>query len=187
MMKFNFTGQKNAILAVLALLIAADAAMTVYSVSMTSSTRSPQQELAVQTEQRKLLQADVARARSIQKDMPKTKADCDSFQDELPPAGTGYSVVSSELAEIAQKTGLQIESLSFHQKDLAGRGMSEISIDATINGDYKSVVRFLNGLQRSANNYVLENLTLASEPSGQGAAGSVKVALHLTSYFKAAV
>jgi len=184
-MKRDFKRQKNIIVAALVLLIGADAAMALYSVSMASSMRSPQQELAAQTVQLKLLQADVERARIIKKDTPASKRDCDKFDNSLPPSGTGYSVVSSELAEVSHKVGLQISSLSFRQADLAGRGMAEVSVDATVTGDYKSVVRFLNGLQRSSNNYIVDSLTLASEPAGQVSSGKVRVGLHLKSYFKA--
>jgi len=184
-MKRDFKTQRNFIVAVLLLVMGADAAMAIYSVSMASSMHSPQQELAAQTAQLKLLRADVERARIIQKDTPASKRECDKFEDSLPSSGAGYSVVSSELAEIGHKAGLAISSLSFRQSDLAGHGMAEVSVDATVTGDYKSVVRFLNGLQRSANNYIVDSLTLASEPAGQSSSGSVRVGLHLKSYFKA--
>jgi len=184
-MKLNFQRRKTTIVAGLALLIGADAAMAIYSVSVASSTRLPQQELVGQRTQLKVLQADVERARNIKKDTPAAKRDCDEFESSLPPAGTGYSVVSSELAEVGRKAGLQISSLAFHQKDLGGRGIAEITVDATVAGDYKSVVRFLNGLQRSANNYAVDSLALTGESAGRAPSGSVKVDLHLKAYFKA--
>jgi type IV pilus assembly protein PilO len=185
MMKLNFQRQKTIILAGLALLVGADAAMAIYSVGMASSRRSPQQELAGQTTQLKLLQADVERARIIKKDTPAAKRDCDEFENSLPPASAGYSVVSSEIAEIGRKAGLQIGSLSFRQNDLEGRGIAEVTVDAAVTGDYKSVVRFLNSLQRSANYYAVENLALAGESAGGAPSGTLKVALHLMAYFKA--
>ena len=186
-MKRDFKTQRTFIVAALVLVIGADAAMAIYSVGMASSMRSPQQELTAHTAQLKFLRADVERARIIKKDTPDSKRDCDRFEDSLPPSGTGYSIVSSELTEIGHKAGLQISSLSFHQSDLVGHGMAEVSVDATVTGDYKSVVRFLNGLQRSASNYIVDSLALASEPAGQHTSGSVKVSLHLKSYFKATV
>jgi hypothetical protein len=64
--------------------------------------------------------------------------------------------------------------------------MTEVAIDATVNGDYKSVIGFLNGLQRSANRYAVDSLTLASENANQGSANVIKVALHLKTYFRTA-
>ena len=62
--------------------------------------------------------------------------------------------------------------------------MREVAIDSTISGDYKSVILFLNGLQRSTNIYEVESLALATESAGQGPANVIKVALHLKTYFR---
>lgn len=187
MMKREFNWYRNVILGTLALVVACDVGMLAYSLRADFSTVSPQKELAGLAEKRKMLQADISRARNIQKEMPKTKTDCILFENGLPPAESGYSVISAELAELGKQAGLQVGAVAFKEKDLPGRGMSEISIDATVEGNYKSVVRFLNGLQRSANNYVVDGLALAGETSQQGPAGMVRVTLHLTSYFKASV
>jgi type IV pilus assembly protein PilO len=185
MMKLDFHRQKTIIVATLVLLIAADSGMAIFSVARATSLRSPQQELVGQTTQLKLLQADVVRARIIKKDSPVAKRDCDEFENSLPLAGTGYSVVSSELAEIGSKAGLQIGSLSFHQNDLEGRGITEVTVDVEITGNYKSVVRFLNALQRSANYYAVDSLALNGEATGRVPSGTLKLALHLKAYFKA--
>ena len=66
---------KYVILGVLGTLLAADAAMTVYSIRMASSAMSPQQQIAALRIQLKLLNADLKRAREIQQDIPKTKAE----------------------------------------------------------------------------------------------------------------
>jgi Type II secretion system (T2SS), protein M subtype b len=184
-MRSDFRLRRNVILGVVGALLVADAAMGVYSMEMASTKLSPQQELAEQTTQVKLLKADVERAAAIQQDLPKIKADCERFEGSLPPAGGGYSVISSELAQLAREAGLQISTLGFHGKELVGKGMTEVTVDATVAGDYKSVVHFLNGLQRSANYYVVESLTLGTDTVAAGAPhGSVKVVLHLKSYFK---
>jgi Tfp pilus assembly protein PilO len=185
MMKLDFQKKKTLIVAGIVLLLSADAAMAIYSVSMASSGRSPQQELAGQSAQLKLLQADVERARTIKKDTPVARRDCDEFENSLPHAGTGYSIVSSELAEIGHQAGLQISSLSFHQHDLEGRGIAEVAVDATVAGDYKSVVRFLNGLQRSDNYYAVDNLALTGESAGGTPSGTLKVDVHMKAYLKA--
>jgi type IV pilus assembly protein PilO len=183
-MRRDFRIKRNVILGVLGALLIADAAMGVYSLDMASAKMSPQQELLVQTTQLKLLKADVERAAAIQRDMPKIKKDCERFEGSLPPATSGYSVISTELAELGHTAGLQIGGLGFKSKELGGRGVTEISVDATVTGDYKSVVRFLNGMQRSTNYYVVESLTLGTDAGAGGAKGPVKVVLHLKSYFK---
>jgi hypothetical protein len=185
MMRSDFRLRRNVVLGVVGALILADVAMGLYSLKMASTQISPQQEIAEQSRQVKLLKADVGRATAIERDMPKIKADCDRFDASLPPAGAGYSVISSELSELGRDAGLQISTLGFHARELDSRGVTEVAVDATVTGDYKSVVHFLNGMQRSINYYVVESLTLGTEAAGGASAqGPVKVALHMKSYFK---
>jgi hypothetical protein len=181
----NFKRKKIILLVVLGTLLAADAAMTIFSVRVASSSMTPQHQLATQTALIRLLRADVKRARDIKQAVPKTIADCGLFEDSLPRAGTGYSVISEELQDLSQKSGLQVGSLSFHPKDITSHGITEVTLDASISGDYKSVVRFLNSLQHSKNHYVLDDLSLANEKVGLGAQTAVRVNLHMRSYLRA--
>jgi hypothetical protein len=64
--------------------------------------------------------------------------------------------------------------------------MTEVIVDATVTGDYKRVIAFLNGLQRSGNLYEVDALTLASENTNQGSANVIKVVMHLKTYFRTA-
>jgi type IV pilus assembly protein PilO len=185
-MAHDFQRQKNLTLAVVAVLLFADAAMALYSFNTASSDRS-KQELAAQTTEVKLLKADVERARAIQLAMPTTKVDCERFKDSLPSARTGYSLTTAELGELGHKSGLQIGSHDFHPTDLPARDMTEVSINATVTGNYKSIMRFLNGVQRSKNYYIVESLSLGTDAAAvPGAPGTVRVDLHLKSYFKGA-
>lgn len=181
-MKIEFSLQKKMIIAGLAMVIAADAILTLYAIE--SATSFSRNELAAEKTQIKLLKADIQRALAIQQSIPQTKADCERFEKALYPSSAGYSAVTDELTRVANQAGLQTVSLAFHTKELPGRNMLELGLDATVNGDYKGVVRFLNGLQRSKNFYIIDTLTLASEPAGEKVAGPLRVVLSLRSYFK---
>jgi hypothetical protein len=80
--------------------------------------------------------------------------------------------------------------LKFRQQDVKGRNVDEVEIQATLSGDYTGIVKFLNRLQRSKNAYIVDSLGLDSEtgpgPGGQVPPGSVRVSLHLRSYFRKA-
>ena len=181
-MKIEFSLQKKIVIAGLAILIAADAILALYA--MQSANKFSRDELAADKTQIKLLKADIQRALAIQRSIPQTKADCERFENSLHPTSAGYSAVTDELMGFAKPAGLQVVSLAFHPKELPGRNMVELGLDATVNGDYKGVVRFLNGLQRSKSLYIIDTLTLASEPAAQKVAGSLRVVLSLRSYFK---
>ena len=182
-MKMAFERQRNMIVGALVLLLAADSAMALYAARLGSSAHSPQQQLSAERAQLKLLKADITRASAIQQSLPQTKADCERFENSLLPTTGGYSAISAELTEVGQHSGLRIDSLNFGSKGFPERKMDEVSIEATVNGSYKSVVQFLNSLQRSKNHYVIDGLSLA--PGGGPASGGIlRLALHLRSFFK---
>jgi type IV pilus assembly protein PilO len=182
----DFTWRKRLILVGVGILVLADIVLAVYSWQLDSAPHEPQKAIAVETKRRDVLRADIKRAQEIRDNVPATQKDCDRFEHSLFPASSGYSAVRSELGETARKSGIQIEDLSFKQTEISNRGMTEVTIDATVDGNYKSVIGFLNGLQRSANLYSVDSLTLGSDNSNQTSANIIKVALHLRTYFKTA-
>lgn len=181
----NFGRAKIILIALVAALLAGDAALSVIAVRAASAKETPQHQLLTQITLLRLLRADVKRAREIQEEIPKTKSDCELFENSLPAAGTGYSVISAELQDLSQKSGSQLSSMSFHPADKSSHGITEVALDASISGDYKSVVEFVNGLQQSKNHYVVDTLSLANE-ANRGSKSSLRVNLHLRSYLKAA-
>jgi type IV pilus assembly protein PilO len=185
-MRRDFTLRKRIILLGVVLLVLADVGLAVYSWQLSNTPHAPEQQLAVETKQHNLLKADIKRAQDIRDNIPATQKDCDRFEQSLFPASAGYSAVRSELGAIARKSGIQLEDQTFKQTEISNRGMTEVTIDATVNGDYKSVIGFLNGLQRSANLYAVDALTLGSENANQASGNIIKLALHLKTYFRTA-
>jgi Tfp pilus assembly protein PilO len=184
-MQRDFTFRRQAILAGLVLLVLADVTLAVYSWQLASAPQTPQQQFTLETQQHDMLKGDIRHAQGIRDKIPAIQVQFDQIEKSFRPASSGYSAVRSELGEIGKKAGIQLEDLSFKQTEIANRGMTEVLIDATINGDYKSVIHFLNGVQRSTN-YEVDNLTLAADNSNQGASGVIKVSLHLKTYFRTA-
>lgn len=181
-MRREFKLERRGILLGVVLLVAADVALVVYSWNSASGPK-PQQDLAVLTRNRDLLRADVARAQEIRKSIPDIQKDCDQFEESLYPASTGYSSVTAELGELANKAGLVIESRGFHPTEVKGRNLTEVQIDASVSGGYAAVVRFLNALQRSSV-YAVQELSAKSETSVQGPTGQVRVTMHIKTYFR---
>jgi Tfp pilus assembly protein PilO len=179
-MRRDFTMRKNAILAGTILLVLADLALAAYSWQMASAPQELRQDLRV-----KLLQKDLETAQKIRDDTPKTKKDCDSFEQSLFPASTGSSTVSSELEGLAKNSGIRLEDQSFKSTEIPNRRMTEVTADLTVSGDYKNVIQFLNGVQRSTQ-YQVDSLTLGTDNANQQSVNVIKVALHLKTYFRAA-
>ena len=179
-MRHDFTLERRAILFGVIVLVAADIALAVYGWNL-SSARRPQQDLAILTRNRDLLRADIARAQDIRLKIPAIQKDCDQFEQSLYPASSGYSSVSAELGALATKAGLQLESNGFQQSEIKGRNLEKVEIEAVVTGSYASVVRFLNGLQRSSN---VESLQAKGEQGQQAARGEVRVSMHIQTYFR---
>ena len=59
-------------------------------------------------------------------------------------------------------------------------------MDATVTGDYVSVVRFLNSLQRSENLYEVDGLSLTEDSQNHTANGPIRVVVHMKTYFRSA-
>jgi len=179
----DFTARKRIILGVVVLLVLADAGLAAYSWQLS---RSPQQQFAVEMKQHDLLKKNIDDAQNIHDKIPAIQKDCDRFERSLLPASSGYSAVRSELGATARKSGLQIDHLEFKPTEIANRGMTGVLIDVTVNGDYKSVIGFLNGLQRSGNLYAVDALALGSENANKAGGNVIRVALHLRTYFRTA-
>jgi len=183
-MRKDFTSRKRVILGVVTFLVLADCGLAAYSWWQASAPRTPQSELDRESLQIKLWRGDIERAKGIEQSMPTTQEDCDKFEKSLLPLSKGYSAVTDELGAMARKTGLQFSSTKFRQKDIASRKLTEIELDASISGNYASVVKFLNSLQRSENVYVVDGLALSSDNQAQGSSNVLRLSLRMRTYFR---
>ena len=181
-MRREFKIEKTAILIAMGALIVADVALAVYSWNR-ASRQSAQQELTTLQRNISLLKADIDRARQIQQEMPAVQKDCDQFERSLFPASSGYSSVNAELSQIAAKAGLHLAGRSFQRNPVKGRNLAEVGIATSVTGNYRAIVNFLNGLQRSPNMYAIESLDAHSDQN-QGAGGLLQVGLKIKTYFR---
>jgi Tfp pilus assembly protein PilO len=148
------------------------------------ATPSPDQsEINLLRRQHDLLAADVIRGQRIQKELPAVEKQCDVFlKEQLPSAKGGYSAVVDNLGAVARAAGLQAENVTFRQHDADKRGIILVEVAATVNGDYPSVIRFIDGLEHSSNFYVLDELSLAA--ANAGASNNLRLNLRLRTYFR---
>jgi len=93
--------------------------------------------------------------------------------------GSGYSSIVSDLGTMARESGLRAENVNFRQHPADKRGVIEVEISEIVNGDYPSVVRFINSLEHSDTFYVLDGLSLAA-----GSAGELRLNMQLRTYFR---
>lgn len=177
----NWRNWKIAIGIALGLLLLVDVALGVFlwngSRQGPDALRAERARLALQA---KLLKADLKRGEAIRSSLPQVGIDCDKFyQNSFLDSKTGYSQIESDLGAIAQKAGVRTPELSFQQKAVEGRGVTEIQIKTAVAADYPSLVRFINGLERSRNFYLVDDLRLAS-----ATAGGIQLEIEMHTYFR---
>src|SRR5260370_37374458 len=166
---------------ILGIVVAADIVLVGVNWQMVAANRTPQAELNALKRQHALMAADVTRAETIRTTLPEIEQQCDGFfKQNFRPITSGYSSVISDFGALSRGAGLQAENLSFRQHEADKRGVKQVDISAVVEGDYSSVVRFVNDLQHSDTFYVLDGLSLATSGSG----GQLKLNLQLRTYFR---
>jgi Type II secretion system (T2SS), protein M subtype b len=184
----EFKTKKRLILTGIGLLLAVDGALAYHNSRLMVKDANPEAILKAKSLHLALVKADVDRVSKIKARRPEDQKYFDQFENTLPPVGKGYSMVSQEVGDIARETHVVVRDLKFREKEVAGRNVNEIEMEALVDGDYAGIVRFLNRLQRSKNTYVVDSLGLDSATGGTGQnqapPGTVKVSLHVRSYFR---
>jgi Tfp pilus assembly protein PilO len=172
---------KIIIRAILGVVIAVDIVLAGINWQMAAANRTPQSELIALKRDHALMTADITRAETIRTTLPSIEQQCDTFfHQNFRPLSSGYSSVISDIGTLSRGAGLQAGNLSFHQHEPDKRGVTQVDIFAVVDGDYSSVVRFVNDLQHSDTFYVLDGLSLA----GGGSGGQLKLNLQLRTYFR---
>ena len=184
----DFKFDKRLIITATAVLLLADVALGVYSWRLSNTATVSVQDLNAQTGKLKRLKAEIEAAEKTAADFPKTVKDCDKFEQSLPTVDTVSSTVAGDLADVAKKSSVQLIGVVFRdkekqEKDAGARNISERTMDATIAGGYDGVVKFMNGLQKSPNFYVVDSLEVATEAT---APNVLRVAIHMRTFFRTA-
>ena len=128
----------------------------------------------------KQYRADNARLERFKAELPADEKQWDEFfTTHFNPAGAGYSAISEDLGDLSRSAGLRSDTISFHQHAPDARGLMQVDISTAVEGDYDSLVQFLNKLEHSNNFYVLDSLALASS-----SVGKLRLNVQLRTYFR---
>lgn len=182
----DFQTKKRVIVTVLAVLLIADGGLLYLDSKLSAPGSNRQQSLTAQTRQLALVKADIERASKIRGTIPEILAKFDQFEATLLPATKGYSTLLQEMDEYARDSHLMVEGEQFHQKEISGRNLTELTVEASVSGDYGGIVNFLNHLQRSKNVYIVDSLAVESQTTERGPEGALRVSLHIRTYFRKA-
>lgn len=171
---------KTLIKILLGLIVLADLALVGINWRIAATPRTPESQLKFLARQHALMAADVARAQKIRADLPAVEKQSDAFfHDQFRPVGSGYSALEDDLGTLARNAGIRMEGLSFRQQAPDKRGVTEIQISTAVDGDYPSVVKFIDSIERSDSFYILDSLSLAP-----ASAGALKLNIQLRTFFR---
>ena len=180
-MAIGSKSRKNAIRAIIGLILLADLLLIGVNWQLLSAPTAPSDEVRALRRRRDLLAADIRRVEAIRAELPGVQTETTSFMENvLRPTTAWSSTIVDDLGTLAKDSGLQMTSSThFRQKAIDKRGVDEITITITMQGAYPSLVCFINALERSKSFYLLDTLSLDSSSEGL-----LKLNLELRTYFR---
>ena len=175
-----FQIRKSIVRWVLVVILGLDVILLTVNYRLNQSPRIAPDEIKRLDMLEKSYRADNARLSKFRAELPVDEKQWDEFfTTHFRPAGAGYSAVSEDLGQLSHSAGLRTDTVTFHQHNADDRGLMEIEIATAVEGDYESLVNFLNKLEHSDHFYVLDSLSLASSN-----AGKIRLNIQLRTYFR---
>jgi hypothetical protein len=107
-------------------------------------------------------------------------ADADKFSERRLPFA--YSEVLAELGALTKKQGVKLTRVQYAESPVLEGGagtLTEVRMDASLSGDYRPLVLFVNGLERDKMFFLITGVTLTGQQSGM-----VGLRLRLTTYLR---
>src|ERR1700681_4093668 len=175
-----FQIRKSIVRWVLVVILGLDVILLTVNYRLNQSPRIAPDEIKRLDMLEKSYRADNARLNKFRAELPADEKQWDEFfSPHFRPAGAGYSAVSEDLGQLSHSAGLRTDTISFHQHSPDARGLMEIEISTAVEGDYESLVNFLDKLEHSDHFYVLDGLSLASANGGK-----IRLNIQLRTYFR---
>jgi hypothetical protein len=118
--------------------------------------------------------------RGLDKKLVASTAEADTFyQKRLPYA---YSQVAAELGGLTKAQGVHLTRVQYAQSPvLSGtNALIEVRMDASVSGDYRPIVQFINAAERDKMFFLINGINLTGQQTGQ-----VNLRIRLTTYLRA--
>ena len=110
-----------------------------------------------------LLKAQNAPLQDIDTRVEKARKQIQNFyQKRIPP---NYSSIDARINELQVASGVRLTRVQYTQGD-QGPGLTEITMDASISGDYPAIMRFVNSIERDPMFFIVRAMALTSQQGG---------------------
>ena len=111
----------------------------------------------------KALNLETAPLRGLDRRVEESRSRIQAFYDKRIPRN--YSSIATHIGEIQLKSGVRLSRVQYTQGP-PGSDLTEIQLDAGISGDYSQIMRFVNGLERDQNFFVIRAMSLTGQQGG---------------------
>lgn len=129
-----------------------------------TTSATSQDELASTQTRMRALEVQLKPLAGLDKRVEASRKQIDDFYvDRIPP---NYSSIAAELGTLASQSQVRLTRVEYSQAP-GSVDLTEIRMDAGLNGDYPSIMRFINGIERSKTFFIIRAMALTGQQGGQ--------------------
>jgi len=111
----------------------------------------------------KTLELQTAPLRGLDQRVVESRKQIEDFYARRIPSN--YSSIAAEVGNLAVKSGVQLSGMQYTQSATAG-DLTELSLDARINGEYQQIMHFVNGLERDKTFFIIRTMAFTGQQGG---------------------
>jgi type IV pilus assembly protein PilO len=135
------------------------------------------EELQQQQTALRALQLEMNPLRGLPEKVSESRSQADKFYAARFPSA--YSTISATISDLALKNSVRSSNLAYTPFPATG-GLVEVRLDASLSGEYPSLMHFINALERSKTFFLISGITLTGQQGGM-----VNLRLRLITYLHA--
>jgi type IV pilus assembly protein PilO len=170
--------RKNIKVALGALLVVDVLAVGVLVSPLIGSTASRRQELNQLWSELQSKTREVEPLKNLDKKVIVANRQITDFYKRRFPAQD--SQIVTEFGKLATANGITIEGAKYKVRDAQMAGLAPVEMEAALSGNYISLAKFINALERDDMFFLISGITLGSEQKGP-----IKLQMKLETYLKA--
>jgi Tfp pilus assembly protein PilO len=113
--------------------------------------------------QLRALEIQTAPLRGLDQRVEKTREQLEDFYGKrIPP---NYSSIDARIVELYVASGVRLTRVQYTQGE-PGPGLTEISMDASISGNYPAMMHFINSIERDPMFFIIRSMSLTGQQGG---------------------
>jgi type IV pilus assembly protein PilO len=113
--------------------------------------------------QLRALEVQTIPLRGLDRRVEKTREQLDDFyQKRVPP---NYSSIDARIGELQVASGVRLTRVQYTQ-GAPGFALTEISLDASISGNYPAIMHFINSIERDPMFFIIRSMSLTGQQGG---------------------